>query len=162
MLAALKIMGVVIVVVMAAIQFVRPARTNPPSDPQASFEAVVQPPPAVISSVKRACHDCHSNETVWPWYSNIAPVSWLVASDVNRGRAHLNLSTWTQAGTDGEKPEVGELCEQVKTARMPLPAYKLLHPRAKLSAHEVAALCALTPAERQSAGRSEPGEEQDR
>ena len=159
---ALRIAGVVAAAVLVAIQFVRPARTNPPSNPNASFEAVVQPPQEVASSLKRACHDCHSNETVWPWYSNLAPVSWLVASDVNEGRAHLNFSAWTQAGTEGEKPEVGDLCEQVKGGKMPLAAYTLLHPQAKLSMQEVSALCALPGVERQGAAEGQGQEPESR
>ena len=130
---------------MAAIQFVRPERTNPPSDPAASFTAVVKPPHEVDTSLTRACYDCHSNHTVWPWYSRIAPVSWLVARDVNQGRAHLNLSEWAQPGHEGEKPEIGGLCEQVSADKMPPRSYLLMHPSAKLSHREAAVLCSLSP-----------------
>jgi Haem-binding domain len=143
----LKISAGVVFFALIVMQVFRPARTNPTSDPSASFEAVVKPPQEVASSLKRACNDCHSNQTAWPWYSNIAPASWLVASDVNEGRAHLNFSTWTQPGTEGEKPEIKDLCEEVQAGKMPLRAYTLLHPQAKLSNQEVAALCALPTAE---------------
>lgn len=127
--------------VLIAMQLYQPVRTNPSSDPGASFEAVAKPPQEVASSLKRACNDCHSNQTAWPWYSRVAPVSWLVASDVNRGRAQLNFSEWTRPGPEGEKPDMGEVCEQVKAGKMPLRSYTLLHPDGKLTAHEVAALC---------------------
>lgn len=150
----LKIAGGVVVLGSVVMQFFRPARTNPASDPGISFEAVVKPPQEVASSLKRACNDCHSNETVWPWYSNIAPVSWLVASDVNEGRAHLNFSNWTQPGAEGEKPDIGDLCSEVQAGKMPLRSYTALHPQAKLSGQEVAALCALSTAqEREEAER---------
>lgn len=142
-----KIAGGLVLLVLLAIQFVQPARTNPASDPGASFEAVVQPPQAVASSLKRACGDCHSNQTAWPWYSNIAPASWLIASDVNEGRAHLNFSNWTQSGAENEKPEIEDLCSEVRGGKMPLRSYTLLHPQAKLSSPEVAALCALSVAQ---------------
>ena len=151
----LKIAGGAAVVALIGMQFFRPARPNPASDPGASFEAVVKPPQAVAASLKRACHDCHSNQTVWPWYSNIAPVSWLVASDVSEGRARLNFSNWPQSGADGEKQDIGGLCSEVRSGKMPLRSYTALHPRAKLSSQEVAALCALSASQ-------EPGEEAER
>src|SRR5271165_2324423 len=72
--------------VLVLIQFVQPKRTNPPVVPSRSLEAHVPVPPQVSAILKRACGDCHSSETVWPWYSHVAPVSWLVADDVNVGR----------------------------------------------------------------------------
>ena len=146
-----KIAGRVVLLALVVMQLFRPERTNPASDPSASFEAVVKPPPEVTSSLKRACHDCHSNQTAWPWYSNIAPASWLIASDVNEGRAHLNFSNWTQAGAEGEKPDVEDLCSEVRERKMPLPAYTLLHPQAKLSGQEIAAVCALSVAQEEAA-----------
>jgi hypothetical protein len=136
--------GGLAIAALAAIQFVRPERTNPPSDPAASFAAVAKPPHEVASSLERTCYDCHSNETVWPWYSRIAPVSWLVVRDVNQGRAHLNFSEWTRPGQEGEKPDTGDLCEQVTAGKMPLRSYLLMHPNAKLSDQEAAALCSLS------------------
>jgi len=142
-----KIAGGGVLLALLGMQFFPPVRTNPTSDPGASFEAVVKPPQEAASSLKRACNDFHSNQTAWPWYSNIAPVSWLVANDVNEGRAHLNLSNWTQPGAEGEKPEIGELCSEVQAGKMPLRSYTLLHPQAKLTGQEIAALCTLAVAQ---------------
>jgi heme-binding protein len=139
-----KTASVIAALALAGIQFVRPARTNPRSHPNASFEAVVQPPPGVTSGLKRACYDCHSNETVWPWYSEIAPVSWLIARDVDRGRAHLNFSDWTHRVSATEPPELADLCEEVKAGSMPLRSYSLLHPAAVLTNQEIAGLCSLS------------------
>ncbi|MBP7998853.1 MAG: heme-binding domain-containing protein [Chloroflexi bacterium] len=75
-----------------------------------------------------ACGDCHSNETVWPWYSNIAPVSWLVQHDVEEGRAELNISRWGQ----GEN-EAHEAAETVQEGEMPPPVFLVTHPEASLS-----------------------------
>ncbi len=75
-------------------QFVQPKRTNPPVVPSRSLEAHVQVPQDVLPILKRACGDCHSSETVWPWYSHVAPLSWLVADDVNTGRSHVNFQDW--------------------------------------------------------------------
>ena len=87
---------------LVVMQFFRPERANPSTDASASFEAVAKPSPEVVASLKRACYDCHSNQTVWPWYSNVAPVSWLIANDVKEGRAHLNFSEWTRPGPERE------------------------------------------------------------
>ena len=136
------------VAVLLALQIVQPARTNPPSDPQASFEAVANPPQKVAASLRRACGDCHSNQTRWPWYSRVAPASWLIAQDVREGRAHLNLSAWNQGREpEEEAPQVGELCAQVKAGKMPPRSYTWLHPAARLTSQEVAALCAFPFAE---------------
>jgi mono/diheme cytochrome c family protein len=92
--------------------------------------------PATRELARRACFDCHSNETQWPWYSNIAPLSWLIQRDVNDGRDELNWSEW---GTD----EVGdESAETVIEGSMPLDGYSLLHPEARLSDREINALIA--------------------
>jgi hypothetical protein len=83
----------------------------------------------------RACYDCHSNETAWPWYSNIAPVSWLVQRDVDEGRRRLNFSEW---GTRRERAD--EAAEVVQEGEMPPFYYLPLHPEARLSSQEKAAL----------------------
>lgn len=85
--------------------------------------------------VVRACYDCHSNQTTWPWYSNIAPVSWLVQRDVQQGRARLNFSQWgtTRRGTD-------EAAEQIQRGSMPPSYYLIMHPTANLTPAEKQAL----------------------
>jgi hypothetical protein len=124
----ISILVVIAVLIGILIQFIPYGRNhqNPP---------VVQEPkwanPETRALAKRACFDCHSNETVWPWYSNIAPVSWLVYRDVEEGRANMNFSEWKVA------IEPGEIAEVVDTGRMPLPQYLLLHPTAKFSDQEV-------------------------
>ncbi len=79
----------------------------------------------------RACFDCHSNQTVWPWYSNVAPLSWLVQSDVDRGRRRLNFSEWTLS-----QRGAGESARTVERGEMPPSYYVLLHPSANLSSQE--------------------------
>jgi len=104
--------------------------TNPPVTAEP-----VWPDPAVRDLAVRACFDCHSNESVWPWYSNIAPVSWLVQSDVDRARTILNFSTW-------DVPQVGasEAAEIVLAGEMPPAKYRLLHRSANLTAAETSQL----------------------
>src|ERR1017187_6341112 len=80
------------VVVFGLLQFTNPERTNPPV--VNDLMATSPPPPPVAAMLHAACYDCHSRETKWPWYSRIAPMSWLIANDVNEGRTNLDLSDW--------------------------------------------------------------------
>lgn len=137
----IKIAGVTAAAVLVAVQFVQPDRANPPADPAASFEAAGKPAAHVAGVVRRACRDCHSNETAWPWYSRVSPVSWLVASHVREGRAHLNFSEWNRQGPEMARLRLGEACEEAREGKMPLWQYTLLHSEAKLDNDDLAALC---------------------
>lgn len=83
---------------------------------------------------KLACYDCHSNETLWPWYANVAPASWLVAYDVHGGRKHLNFSDWRQGQRKGE--DAKELREVISEGEMPPLQYLLIHPEARLNGEQ--------------------------
>ena len=124
-----------------AIQFIQPDRVNPPADPTTSFETLAKPSPKTVALVQRACKDCHSNQTVWPWYSRVAPASWLVASDVQEGRAHLNLSEWNRLGPEMSMLKLRAMCAEVKDGEMPLWQYRLIHRDASLTATDVGELC---------------------
>ena len=128
-----------------------PANTvNPPVSREKTIDAALRVPPHVRSVLAKACANCHSNETKWPWYARIAPVSWLMARDVERGRKAMNFSDWTQQA--GRKPAtaMGALtaaCANVKSGRMPLPQYRMLHPEARLTPAEIGAFCEWTATE---------------
>lgn len=130
-------------VLFLASQVIRPARTNPPVDPAKTLEAHVEVPPDVAAILTRSCADCHSNRTQWPWYSNIAPASWLVANDVNEGREHMNFSDWEQRHHHEGSP-FDEICKQVREGEMPLWYYTPLHPATRLSPTDVQTICAWT------------------
>jgi hypothetical protein len=136
-----KITILLVVLLLAGIQFIQPDRVNPQFDPARSFEAVAQSSPEAVAVVKRACYDCHSDTTFWPWYSRVAPVSWLLAGDVKGGRAHLNFSEWGLLGPDMAKQRLRDACEEVKAGDMPLWQYRLMHSQAKLSAADINAIC---------------------
>ena len=123
-------------VLLVAAQFVPVERSNPP------VETEVPAPQAVRDILRRSCYDCHSNETVWPWYSNVAPVSWLVAHDTNEGREHLNFSTWNRLNDEDRRHAFEEIGEEVESDAMPLPIYFPMHPEARLSAADKAAIAA--------------------
>jgi hypothetical protein len=138
----LKFALLAVIVFLAVAQFFPPDRTNPPSDPAASFAAVARPSPETAAVIERSCRNCHSNQTVWPWYSRVAPASWLVVSDVREGRAALNFSEWKQLGPEKSLKKMRKACEEAKSGEMPPWQYTLLHRDAKLDAAGVQALCA--------------------
>ena len=133
----LKWAGIVILSLFVLIQFYRPDRTNPPTDPSRALSSLVSVPPDISSMLKRSCNDCHSHETRWPWYSNVAPVSWLVASDVNEARKHLNLSDFAQYQSLRAVGKLDAMCENMEDGIMPLPKYLIMHPDAKLSQDDI-------------------------
>ena len=90
-------------------------------------------PPEVKSLLGRSCTDCHSNRTIWPWYSYVAPSSWLVERDVRRGRNRMNLSNWPQYSLKQREELLADIASAVKNREMPLPQYTLMHRGARLS-----------------------------
>lgn len=119
--------AIALALVFVAIQFAPVDHSNPAIQTQVPASAEAR---AVL---KRACYDCHSNQTRWPWYTYVAPVSWLIAKDVREGRMQLNYSTWNKL-TPAEQAEVfKESWEKVQSGEMPLGIYVPLHPEAKLS-----------------------------
>lgn len=115
------------------------AHDNPPVVQEPNWDS-----PQTRELAARACFDCHSNTTVWPWYSNVAPVSWLVQQHVDEGREHLNFSDWNQSHDEHghDEHEAEELGESVLEGEMPPANYLLNHPEAKLTDDERAALAA--------------------
>jgi hypothetical protein len=127
------------------IQAIQPSRTNPPVVPSRSLEAHMDVPPKVQAVLKRSCYDCHSSATVWPWYSNVAPVSWYVAHDVNVGRSHINLQDWeAQVNEQEGKEHLGLVCKLIREGKMPPADYSLMHKGADVSPEETNAICAWT------------------
>jgi mono/diheme cytochrome c family protein len=122
------------IIVFAGIQVVPYGRnhTNPPIVQEPAWN-----PPETRALAKRACFDCHSNETQWPWYSNIAPVSWLTERDTLTGRSKMNFSEWNRP-----QKKADDAAEEVQKGEMPLWFYTPIHPEAKLTPTEKEALIA--------------------
>src|SRR5882762_10459688 len=114
---------IIVVCAVVAIQFIRPARTNPAVDPTQTIESRLQVSPQAQAIFDRSCNDCHSNKTRWPWYSNVAPVSWFVIGHVNDGRSAMNLSEWGHYDKDKQSHRLRDMCEQVQDGQMPLNTY---------------------------------------
>ena len=103
------------------------AHTNPPVASEPAWDS-----DGTRAVFYRACRDCHTNETIWPWYSHVAPASWLVQHDVDEGRSHLNVSEWREQKQHGD-----EAAEMVQTGEMPPWFYSPLHASSRLSPEEL-------------------------
>jgi hypothetical protein len=105
------------------------SHSNPPVLAEPSWDSA-----ETRGLAQRACYDCHSNETVWPWYSHIAPVSWLVQNHVDEGREYLNFSEWGQGHREGEEGD--EMAEVIYDGEMPVRSYLITHSEARLGEAE--------------------------
>ena len=129
-------------VFLIAIQFVQPRRTNPPVIPSRALTAHVVVPEDVQSTLMRACGDCHSNQTVWPWYSRLAPMSWMIVDDVNQGRRHMNFQDWeAQESPKAATDHLVDICKEAREKGMPPFTYRITHENARLTPQELNALC---------------------
>lgn len=104
--------------------------TNPP------VKADLQAKPAVKNILKRACYDCHSNETVWPWYSRVVPVAWQIVEHVEHGREDLNFSDWENYTIKKREHKMAEIWEEINEGHMPLEPYLFMHKDAELTVAE--------------------------
>lgn len=122
----LKKILIVIAVIIVVIQFIPVDRSNPP------ITENISAPSNVAAILNTSCYDCHSNETIWPWYAYVAPVSFLVAGDVNGGRKRINFSEWDKYDTDKREKKLEGVVEVTELGVMPLTMYTFAHPNAKL------------------------------
>jgi hypothetical protein len=107
-------------------------------------------PTEIRAIFRRSCMDCHSSQTVWRWYSYVAPVSWLVERDVRRGRDHMNLSEWQKYTLQQRQKLLADLASTVKNPEMPLPQYTLIHREARLSEADRDLVYQWAPGERRT------------
>lgn len=111
--------------------------------------------PQTLAVVKRACQNCHSENTKWPWYSHVAPVSWLLAQDVRQARSHMNLSRWQDYSTDDRLRLLSAIGSAVRNRAMPPQRYLLLHPEARLGDAERQQIYRWTRTERRRISASQ-------
>lgn len=133
--------AVAFVVILALAQFIRPGRTNPPIDASRTIQA--QAGMTGLSAVlARSCGDCHSNVTAWSsWYSQIAPLSWLMAHEVATGRQAVNFSEWSAYTAEQQRTLLAVSCDDAKSGKMPGP-YPFFKPETRLSAQDIQTICA--------------------
>ena len=122
---------------LLVLQFFQTDKNNPPSDPTQDFIAMEQPPIEVAELVEEACYDCHSHKTEYPWYTNVAPLSWWITHHIKEGREHLNFSTWGTYEVGKKEHKLEECAEEIREAEMPLKSYTWTHTEARLTPEQV-------------------------
>lgn len=123
-------LGAVVAVLFLLIQLIPVDRSDPP------IVSEINVPADVRTVLRSSCYDCHSNETKWPWYSRIAPVAWLVASDVSEGRKELNFSKWGDYSVKKQTKKLKEIRLEINKGDMPPWNYLIIHKEAALSADD--------------------------
>ncbi len=132
----LRIILISLVGFLIIIQFIPNELPESTSENQQDLFNVEQVPNNIRLSLTKACYDCHSNQTVYPWYSYIAPMSWLVAKDTRVGREKLNFSEWGNQKKRSKIKSLSEIAEEIENGNMPFPAYLIIHQDAKLNKND--------------------------
>lgn len=140
--------AIVFVAALAAAQLVRPNRANPPIDPARAIQAVAGSGSALATVLDRSCRDCHSNGTVWPRAAEIAPLSWVMAAAVTKGRRAVNFSEWTTYSPEQRATYLALSCQDASAGTMP-GIYARVRPETRLSPRDVQTICAAAQHERQ-------------
>lgn len=131
-----KIVWVSILGSILLIQFIPTGRPEVVDKNENDLLANNTVPDSVALLLKQACYDCHSNQTFYPWYAYVAPVSWLVVRDVKEGRKHLNLSDWESLSKKDKAEHLSDINDEVSMGSMPLVIYPIMHPEARLTAKQ--------------------------
>ena len=127
---------IAIIALLIIIQLFRIDKTNPPIEIAKDFITITNPPADIAKMIKTSCYDCHSHESVYPWYSNIAPVSWFLKGHINEAREHVNFSEWANYPLDKVKRKLDACSEDIEKGDMPLGSYTMIHTNAKLNAEQ--------------------------
>jgi hypothetical protein len=135
-------------VVAISLSFIHPFGRVKAANSENQLLAGAQTEVPVINVVQRSCASCHSEQTVWPWYSYVPPMSWMVEKDVRDGRDHFNMSHWNEKSAEKRMEILSEISVMVRNKQMPLPRYTLLHPDAKLSEADISLMDRWSHAER--------------
>jgi len=131
-----KKLAVITLSIIVVMQFFTIDKTQADTDPTKDFIAMTQPDEHVITMLKTACYNCHSNETTYPWYANIAPVSWWIKGHEEEAKEHLNFSVWGDYSLKQQDHKLEELYEEVEEGEMPLPSYTWVHADARLTGEQ--------------------------
>ncbi|RXG30814.1 heme-binding domain-containing protein [Leeuwenhoekiella marinoflava] len=136
----IKRLLILALIALIVIQFIPVEKNEGGYESLNVFVAETKPSDEVAAILKSACYDCHSNQTVYPWYSNLAPASFYLADHVDNGKRHLNFSAWDAYSTKRKDHKLDELIEEVEAGEMPLESYMLIHSEATLDAAQTEAL----------------------
>lgn len=129
----IKNIAIFLIFLLLVIQSFRIDKTTQPIDPSKDFISLTSANAEITNTLKIACYDCHSNQPTYPWYTNIAPVSWWVKNHINEGSRHLNFSVWGTYSEKRKNHKLEECIEMVEEGEMPLSSYTIMHKEAKLT-----------------------------
>lgn len=124
---------ILLLVALVVIQFFKIDKTNPVTDINQDFLTIHNPPTEIAATIKAACYDCHSNKSVYPWYTNIQPVGWFVKNHIEDGKKHLNFSEFGNYTTKKQAHKLEECYELIEKGEMPLSSYTIIHKEAVLT-----------------------------
>ena len=128
-----KHVGFIVLGILALMQVIRIDTVNPVVSPESDYLVMTNASPEIADILKTSCYDCHSNETNYPWYAQIAPVSWFLKKHINEGREHLNFSKWADYPATKQMSKRQECMEELEGGEMPLKSYTMIHAEAKLT-----------------------------
>ena len=120
-------------IALVIIQFISIDKTNPEIITEQDFINMTNPPAKIAAMLKSACYDCHSHESVYPWYTNVQPVAWWIKGHIKGGKKHLNYSEWATYSEDKKTHKIEESIEEIEASHMPLKSYTWTHSDANLS-----------------------------
>lgn len=140
MMKILKKIALLLLIVLVAMQFYRPDKNRMQGDHSRAFITETNPPEDVKAILQQTCYDCHSDNTEYPWYNNIAPVSYWLANHVKDGKKHLNFSSWDTYELKKKDHKLDELIEEVEEGEMPLSEYTWTHENARLTEEQRSAI----------------------
>lgn len=136
----LKKIGIGLIVILTLMQFKQIDKTNPEYNEAEDFITMTQPPTEIATLIKDACYDCHSHQSKYPWYTNIAPISWMIEHHIEEGREHLNFSKWTSYDAKKADHKLEECIEEIEEGKMPMKSYVVIHSEAKMTKEQQKAL----------------------
>lgn len=123
----INILAIVALIILIGLQFIRPEKNNDGYESVATFEAETKPSAKLVQVLKDNCYDCHSNETDYPWYAQVAPLSLWLDEHIQHGKSHFNVSEWNSYSTKKKAHKIEEVIEMVEKDEMPLPSYEIMH-----------------------------------
>ena len=140
----LKFVGIGLIAVLIVLQFFQPELNNAPIDPELDMLELLAPPEPVADVIRDACYDCHSNQTIYPWYNRISPVSWYLFKHIKKGKEDLNFSEYGLLDKADKIGAFADFCDVLDAGTMPLQSYMLIHKDARLTQEESENLCNWT------------------
>ncbi len=143
----LKLVGIGLIAVLIVLQFFQPELNSAPIDPELDMLELLAPPEPVADLIRDACYDCHSNQTNYPWYNRISPVSLYLYKHIKKGKTELNFSEYDLLDKADKVGTFADFCDVVDAGSMPLQSYMLIHKDARLTQEERETLCNWTEKE---------------